>query len=73
MEMFLNIIRTIDFISVSNTIMSSKPIIFRVIVEISLYGRCEIPIWPESSKFVKIYILKTSPLNSLLQTEYIGQ
>ena len=53
--------------------MAFKPNAFRVIIETSLYGRCEIPIWPKSSKFVKKHILETSPLNSLDQTESIDQ
>ena len=53
--------------------MSSKSNVFRVIVEISLYVRYEIPIRPESWKFVKKHILEMSPLNSLYQTESIGQ
>ena len=64
---------TADFLFYNNTIMPSKPNLSRVVIEISLYGRCEIHIWPELSKSVKKHIFKTYSLNSFHQTYSFGQ
>ena len=40
---YTKVFRTADFLYLNYTIMASEPNVFRVIIEISLYGRCEIP------------------------------
>ena len=46
--------------------MPSKPDVFRIIIEISSYGMCEIPIWPESSNFSYVKVSSSLVSSSLL-------